>query len=140
MPLIPYGDAGMAEFNTDIFTGVELFAGSAPMPWTSDEIVAAATIAGAALPAFSVVGFLAGELVMAKTSATAVIPIGITTAPVNQLAVNRTVAIFRAGAFNMDALNWHADYNTDLLKRNAFLAGFAGAAFNIKKFPYAGIY
>jgi len=48
--------------------------------------------------------------------------------------------MFRAGAFNIDALIWAAYYSTDTLKRRAFDGGFAMAAFNLMKPNYSGVY
>lgn len=48
-------------------------------------------------------------------------PIGITTVDLNTGAgVSTTVAIFTAGCFNPDALNWDDSFNTDAKKKAAF--------------------
>ncbi len=121
---IPYSNAGMADFATEDFGSVELFSGDAPIVTTA-EIVAAATIASADLPAFSVVGRnSSGELVMANAST--IKPIGITCSPVLEGATARNVAVYRGGDFNPDALNWDASFNTDALKRLAFEASAPG--------------
>ncbi|TIN32917.1 MAG: hypothetical protein E5Y25_30290 [Mesorhizobium sp.] len=47
-------------------------------------------------------------------------PLGITTAPVVDTDVAQRVAIYRAGNFNPDALNWDASFNTDDKREAAF--------------------
>lgn len=123
---IPFDGAGMADIQTDSFKSVNLFAGEAPIVTTS-ETVAAATIASADLPAFSVVGRDgSGNLVMAvldtATPANNIAPIGITCSPVLKGATNKGVAVYRGGFFNMDALNWDASFDTAAKKRVAFEA------------------
>jgi len=115
---IPYGEAGIAGFEiSDGFASTELFNSAIPHPVTEDFPVGENTT----LPAFSVVGLAAGLLVLAKTSATAVVPIGVTTAPVvTGAGVTDRIAIFRAGNFNPAALNWHADYDTSAKRVAAF--------------------
>ncbi|MER8478427.1 hypothetical protein [Mesorhizobium sp. M1163] len=49
-----------------------------------------------------------------------VAPIGITTAPVVDTDAAQRVAIYRAGNFNPDALNWHASFDTDAKREAAF--------------------
>ncbi|AID18320.1 head decoration protein [Rhizobium leguminosarum] len=118
MTNIPYGEAGIAGFETsDSFTSVELFNSAIPHPVTEDFPVGENTT----LPVNSVVGLSAGNLVLAKTSATAVVPIGVTTVAVTTGAgVTDRIAIYRAGNFNPAALNWHADYDTTAKKVAAF--------------------
>lgn len=116
---IPLSQAGIAsgELN-DGFVSQELFNSAIPLPVTEDFVVAASTT----LAAFSVVGLDgSGNLVMAKTSSTAVLPIGVLVTPV-ATGVGQTdrVPVYRAGNFNLDALVWHADYDTDAKKAAAF--------------------
>ncbi len=125
-----YADAGVASLATQSFTEVPLFSGEAPIVTTS-EVVAAATIASADLPAFSVVGRnSSGELVAAvydtATPANAIAPIGITTATVKQGATAKNVEVFRGGMFNPAALVWPASFDTALKKRLAFEASAPG--------------
>lgn len=125
-----YADAGVASLATQSFTETPLFSGEAPVVTTS-EVVAAATIASADLPAFSVVGRNAsGELVMAvyddATPANAIAPIGITTATVKTGSTAKNVEVFRGGMFNPAALNWDASFDTALKKRLAFEASAPG--------------
>ncbi|BCM19245.1 hypothetical protein [Mesorhizobium sp. J8] len=46
--------------------------------------------------------------------------IGVTTAPVVDTDAAQSVAIYRAGNFNPDALNWDASFNTDAKREAAF--------------------
>lgn len=121
--LIPQKDAGAAAGLSDTFGELIVFTGDTPVS-TTPEVVAAAAISGADLPAYTVVGLNgSGELVKAvynANPANAVYPIGITTATVKQGATNRNVGVYRAGMFNPDALVWDATYNTDALKKRAF--------------------
>lgn len=116
---IPQREAGIAAFETnDGFVSTELFNSAIPAPVTEDFLVAASTT----LVRGAVVGVDgSGNLVMAKTSSTAVVPIGVL---VNSVAtgVGQTdrVPVYRAGNFNMDALTFHADYDTDAKKAAAF--------------------
>ncbi|MGA0595405.1 head decoration protein [Enterovirga sp. CN4-39] len=116
---IPYSGVGIAGFETgNDFAQVELFNSAIPHPVTEDYPVGESTT----LAAFAVVGVdTNGNLVMAKTSSTAVVPIGITTvAVVTGAGQTDRIAIYRQGNFNPDALTWHADYNTDAKKAAAF--------------------
>jgi len=129
---IPLGNAGIAGFDTnDGFAQTELFNSAIPMPVTEDFPVGQNTI----LPAFSVVGRDAtGNLVLAQTSGAAVVPIGVTTAPVATGAGQTDrVAIYRAGNFNPDALTWHADYATDDQRAAAFRGSPAPTNIVIRK-------
>lgn len=116
---IPYSGVGIASFESNEgFAQVELFNSAIPHPVTEDFAVGPSTT----LPAFSVVGLNAGgTLVLAQTSGTAVVPIGVTTAPVATGAGQTDrIAIYRAANLNPDALTWHADYDTDAKKAAAF--------------------
>lgn len=117
-----YADAGLAGIQTQTFTETPLFSGEAPIV-TISEVVAAATIASADLPAFSVVGRnSSGELVLATwaSDTSGIAPVGITTAKVLKGATARNVEIFKGGMFNPAALNWHSSFDTAAKKRLAF--------------------
>lgn len=115
---IPYAGAGIASFEqNDGFAQAELFNSAIPEPVTEDFPVGPNTV----LPAFSVVGLSGGNLVLAQTSGTAVVPIGVTTAPVATGAGQTDrIAIYRQANLNPDALTWHADYDTDAKRAAAF--------------------
>lgn len=115
---IPYAGAGIASFEqNDGFAQAELFNSAIPEPVTEDFSVGPNTV----LPAFSVVGLSGGNLVLAQTSGTPVVPIGVTTAPVATGAGQTDrIAIYRQANLNPDALTWHADYDTDAKRAAAF--------------------
>ncbi len=116
---IPNKVPGVAAYEaSDTYVTAELFNSAVPLPVTEDFPVGASTT----LAAFSVVGVDgSGNLALAKTSATAVVPLGVLTCAVTTgVGGSDRVAIYRAGNFNPDALVWHADYSTDALKAAAF--------------------
>lgn len=112
---VPYGNMGATFEQGDDYVTVELFSGSTPDPVTENYPVAS----GVAIPAFSVVGLSGGNLVLAENDLDPR-AIGITTAEVVNVGAAQSVAIFLAGCFNPDALNWHASYDTDAKKAAAF--------------------
>lgn len=117
-----YSEAGLAGAQSQSFVEVPLFSGEAPIV-TISEIVAAATIATADLPAYTVVGRnSSGELVKATWASddSGVAPIGITTAKVLKGATARNVEVFKGGMFNPAALTWDATFDTAAKKRLAF--------------------
>lgn len=129
---VPYSGVGIADHEvSDTFTSSELFNSAVPLPVTEDFPVPQNTD----WPAFTVVGLDGtGMLAMAKTSATAVVPIGITTAPVKTGAGQTDrIAVYRAGNFNPAALNWHADYATDAQRAAAFRGSPAPTNIVIRK-------
>lgn len=137
---IPYGgEAGMASFNTDSYVGtMDLFGGDSPDAVTMNFT---ALNSSADLVVGSVVGLDSGsKIVMAKTSATAVLPIGVMTATLKTGATDLSVQAFTQGCFNIDKLIWHADYDTDAKKLAAF-NGVTDQRVNIKliKQDYVGI-
>lgn len=110
---------GVAAYEaSDTYVTSELFNSAIPHPVTEDFPVGASTT----IEAYSVVGLDgSGNIAMAKTTATAVVPIGVTTARIaTGVGGSDRIAIYRAGNFNPDALIWHADYSTDALKAAAF--------------------
>lgn len=111
--------SGVAGFEQgDSYQSVELFNSAIPLPVTEDFPVAQ----NSDLKAYSVVGLNGtGDLVLAKTSATAVVPTGVLVIAAKTGAGETARApIYRAGNFNPAALTWHADYDTDAKKAAAF--------------------
>ena len=53
-------------------------------------------------------------------------PIGVTCSPVKKGASNKSVAVYRGGYFNMDALNWDASFDSAAKKRVEFEASQPG--------------
>ena len=105
--------------------------GDVPALFTTDELV----LEDEVLVARSVVGLdAAGKLVMAKTSATAVKPIGVLVYAVDATGeATMRASVYRGGVFNPDLLVWHADYATDELKRLAFEGASSPTAIVIRK-------
>lgn len=116
---IPISEPGIADYQAnDGFYSQELFNSGVPLPATEDFPVAQSTT----IAARSVVGLDgSGNLVMAKTSSTAVVPIGVlVTSVATASGQTDRVPVYRAGNFNLDALIFHADYDTDAKKAAAF--------------------
>ena len=111
MATIPYGDVHLASFNTDEYKTQVLVTGDTP------PVVTTAEIAGVALQQWQVVGRDAatGKIIPAVLGTTEAI--GVT---VNAVAADKSVATYRVGCFNPDALIWGASYDTDAKKKTAF--------------------
>lgn len=119
MVATPYSGVGIAAYETGERPAVELFNSALPHPVTEDFGVPENT----EWPAYTVVGLGADDmLAMGRTSgATPVVPIGVTSMAVKTGAGQTDrMAVYRAGNFNPDALTWHADYDTDAKKADAF--------------------
>ena len=122
---IPYPETGLAAFEAlDSHSAGILLSGSDPKlePGFPMEIAV-----GQALKMFEVVGLNAGgKLVPAVYDADPQDPafvqaIGVCTQAVAApTGTGVTVPIFLAGCFNPDALIWHASWNTDAKKAEAF--------------------
>lgn len=118
---IPVGSNGIAAFEQgDTYSQVELFNSAIPPLTTEDFEVAASTT----LVDRAVVGLnAAGKLVMAQTSATAVVPLGVVpdgAGIVTDGSNAKRIPIYRSGNFNPAALVYHADYDTVAKKCAAF--------------------
>lgn len=118
MATIPHGDVHIATSETDSFDQIVLLTGDTPPVVTTSEVAAAA------LPQWCVVGRDAdGKIVKATYAAddTGVEPIGITVNAVDPaVGTLDTVAVYRAGCFNPNALVWDATFDTDAKKKAAF--------------------
>lgn len=140
--LIPQNDPYMAKASSEDFTTIELVMGDTPPISTSPEVVADATITSVDLPVNSVVGRDGtGKLVLATTGSVDpnddIHPVGITTARVLTGATTKTVAIYRTGCFNPNALNWDASFNTAEKKRLAFEKTGADILLITPRYPIA---
>lgn len=117
-----YGDVGMAGISKDTFSDIALFSGDAPVITTVEELADQ----NADLPAYSVVGRITsgGKITLCNPGASdgSQFPIGITCVKVLDNSADNLVPIYRGGMFNPAALNWHAGFNTDALKKLAFEA------------------
>lgn len=130
MTTIPFGDPGIAGFESDDYTN-SVTPRMSDYPMHSESRTVGT---GASLSIYEVVGFDgSGELVPAKTSATAVVPQGIT---LSKGEAGDTIAVALTGHFDIDALVWHADYATDADKLAAFDATGANPHIFLGKNPY----
>lgn len=124
MANIPYSQYGLAEISTDSFSTVELMAGDTP-PIVTDYGLLGATLNGsggavAYTPVFVDPATRAITVAVHGTTAPNAIVIATVAAGSGATA---SVPVFKAGMFNMDALNWPASYDTDAKKLAAFVTG-----------------
>lgn len=114
-----YTDAGLAGRQTDTVSGaVELFAGDTPAVVTVSANVSAA-VAAAGLPAWTPVN-VDHETDEITLVTGAVVPNAITVSPIRTGSPAGRAPVYKAGCFNIYALNWPAAINTDALKFGAF--------------------
>lgn len=120
MANIPYTEYGVAEINTDSFSQVELFAGDTPAVVTDYGIIGG-TLNAAGIPAWTPIfvdpGTRAISLAVAGTQAPNAITVANTPAGA---ASTSSVPVYKAGMFNVRALNWPASYDTEPEKFGAF--------------------
>lgn len=124
MANIPYSQVGIAELNTDSFTQVELMAGDTP-PVVTDYGLLGSTLnsAGGAVawtPVFVDPATRAITVALHGTQAPNAIVVA--TVPAGSGATS-SVPVYKAGMFNIAALNWPASYDTDAKKLAAFVTG-----------------
>ena len=126
MANIDYTQYGLAEIQTDAFTQVELIAGDTP-PIVTDYGILGATLNGTGIAAWTPVyveyategsGFRAISLDVAgggqapNAIVANAVPAG--------AGATATVQVYRAGMFNVNAINWPASYDTLTKKLAAF--------------------
>lgn len=117
---IPYDDIGLAGVQTDTFTQIELFAGDTP-PVVTDYGILGATLATPGIPAWTPV------IVNAATRAIT-LPVqgtskanAITVAPVAAGSpATCSVPVYKAGMFNINAVKFGADFDTEAKQLAAF--------------------
>lgn len=117
--VLTQGTPGVASFGSDVVL-------SADEPRFGDG-QATTTICNVGalvdLPIYSVVAYDGTTIALAEMVGSPGVSnaYGILTAPVNTATgESTTVAVYRSGHFNMDALNWDASFSTDALKAAAF--------------------
>jgi hypothetical protein len=129
MPTIDYQNLGLADVQTDSFTQTELFFGDTPAVVTEDAIVPSA-IATAGLaawtpvfvdPATRVISLADNDAGGTGVNANAVTVVGVDAGSPADIGLS----VYTAGHFNMNALNWPAEYTTDAHKRGAFAVATA---------------
>lgn len=120
MAQIPYSDYGIAGSQSDDFSQKEILAGDTP-PAVTDHGIIGSTLGTSGLAAFTPV------IVNASTRAIS-LPVQGTSKP-NALTIHSvpagtsassTVQVWKAGMFNLDAINWGADFDTEAERISAF--------------------
>lgn len=129
MANIPYSQAGVAELNTDSFTQVELMAGDTP-PIVTDYGLLGTTLDDDGIPAWTPVFVdpatraITLAVIDSVTPANSVFPNAITIVAIAPgTASTSKVPVYKAGMFNMNALNWPASFDTDAERASAFAKG-----------------
>lgn len=133
MPTIPYSDYGVAGVQNDSFTQVEILAGDTPAIVT-DYGIAGSTLAAAGIPAWTPVivnpGTRAITLPVQGTSKAN----ALTTHSLEAgSAATSSVQVYKAGMFNIDAINWAASFDTVAERQDGF--DMAACQIYVKK-PY----
>lgn len=126
MSNIDYKNIGLAELNQDGFTVVELFAGDSPAVVTDHGVISAAQSA-TGIPAWTPVHVdpATREVTVAvyddTVPANTVLANAITVADVVPGAAEGSACpVYKAGMFNINALNFDASFETEALKASAF--------------------
>lgn len=134
-------DYGLASLQTDTFTQTELFAGDTP-PAVTDYGILGSSLNTAGIPAWTPVYVDPADrsitlaVIDGVTPANSVQPNAITIATIEAgSAATSSVPVYKAGMFNVDALNWPASFNTDALKFAAFEP--SGSQIYVKRPYYA---
>lgn len=132
---IPYDNAGVASVQTDSVTpNPELMAGDTPAVVTDIAVIPSA-IATPGLPARTPVFVDPSTKVMQLAVQGTLAPNAITIVDIPAgAAANSNTPVYKAGCFNIRALNWPASYDTDAERYGAFAAA-ADCEIYIKK-PY----
>lgn len=125
MANIPYADYGVPSVQTDSFTQVELFAGDTPLVVT-DYGVTSGALASSGIPAWTPV-FVdprTREVSLAvfddAEEGSPVAPNAITIVTIQPGSAPTRVPVYKAGSFNIRALNWPASFDTEDKKFSAF--------------------
>lgn len=126
MANIPYADYGIPSVQTDSFTQVELFAGDTPAVVT-DFGIAGSTLGTAGIPAWTPVHVdpatraVSLAVIDTDTPANSVMPNAVTIVTIKAGSpATCNVPVYKAGMFNIRALNWPTSFDTDALKFSAF--------------------
>lgn len=117
---IPYDDIGLASVQTDEFTQVELFSGDTPAVVT-DYGILGATLATPGIPAWTPVIVNAATRAITLPVEGTTKPNAITVAPIAAGSpATSSVPVYKAGSFNVNAVKFGADFDTDAKKFSAF--------------------
>lgn len=124
MPITPSQPTpGLAQFETDTIGGlVELFAGDTPQPVTfSGTYTADQEAAGIPVNTPVSVDFETGAISLVDgTDVTKANAVTVGTLLAATGGTGGTMAVYKAGCFNIRALNWPAAFDTDAKKLAAF--------------------
>lgn len=119
-------DLGLASLETDSFTQPELLAGDTPAAVTDYGIIGS-SLNTAGIPAWTPVYVDPSDRSITLAVAGSVdpnddvAPNAVTTVTLAAAsAATSSVPVYKAGMFNVDALNWPASFSTDALKFSAF--------------------
>jgi hypothetical protein len=118
---MPYSQVwGPSGPNTETFTPQQLLAGPSEVINQTDTLVlgAGACVIGQVLGRITASGKLTKHTVGASDGSQ--IAVAILAEVADSTAADKTVQVYIAGEFNMDALTFHASTNTDALKRAVF--------------------
>lgn len=119
------------------FTPSQRYAGDAQI-----VSVNATLASGQNLPDLTVLGRItaSGLLTICNTGAAdgSQTPVAILAEATNASGGNTVTAVYTAGEFNIDSLNWHASFTTDAQKLAAFANGLSGSLI-LRKPAYSGI-
>lgn len=131
--LIPNPEPGIAGFDTTSYGSPEEPRYGEGVPTTTHHLVTAA--AALTLPLYSVVNIDEDDEItlavvtagVSNANAILAMPIAMT------IGQEMSVAVYREGHWNQNALNWHASFNTDKLKQEAFQGSDSPTIFVSKK-------
>jgi len=133
---IDYQNIGLAGSQSDSFFTIELFAGDTPLPVTAVGQLGEA-LATAGIAAWTPVHVDAATEAVSLAESGETEPNAITVVEVAEGSpTDVRVPVYKAGTFNIKALNWPASYDTDAKKFAAF-AGATDAQIYVRT-PYYG--
>lgn len=122
---IPYADYGIAGVQTDAFTQIELFAGDTPAVVT-DYGILGSSLSVTGIPAWTPVHVdpatrAITAAVLDADPQNSVLPNAITVVTIPAgTAQTSSVPVYKAGCFNVRALNWPASFDNAAKKFSAF--------------------
>lgn len=137
---IPRNDPGIAGFATESWESHEEPRYGDGVPTTTHQIVT--STAGVTLALYSIVNIDAdGEITLAVYDADEPTATHILAMPIALTAGQEmSVALYREGHWNMNAMVWHSSFNTDAKKQHAFEGSISPTIFMSKhNFPNSAI-
>lgn len=130
---IPQNQPGIAGFATESYESAAEPRYGENVATTTHELCS--TVAALTLPLYSVINVSpTGVISLAVYDANENTATAILAEPIAMLAnTSMSVVMYREGHWDMQALNWHASFDTDAKKRNAFEGGPSPTLFVSKK-------